>query len=213
MMEQVKIKQIKIIQQRADVRLSNGMQMFFSTDIVTEYKLVEGIILTQSQLEILSAEAELYQCQVKAKNCLAMREHSSGELYQKLKKKRFSKEVIDKVVRLLERHGFINNERYALNLAERLIERKPCGRSYLMAHLQQKMIPREIVEKTAHLIFDSADLDCLAEKALEKKWYMYQDLELEDAKNKSYNYLARRGFSFQTAKTAFEKLSRSKEED
>ena len=48
--------------------------------------------------------------------------------------------------------------------------------------------------------------------AAAKRWAHLGQFELEVARNKSYNYLSRRGFSYPAARAAFEKLvNRQKE--
>lgn len=212
-MEMIKINSVLINNNSATIVLSEGRKLIISGNVVIDHQLVDGIVLTDSQLKILETEAEFFACNNKIKQYLAAREHSSGQLKMKLKKKSFSTDIITQIIKKYKQLGLIDDERYAFALAEKLLERKPCGRAYLISYLQQKMIDRGISERIAEMVYANQNLETLAYQALEKKWYMYTDLELEDARNKSYNYLARRGFSFETAKSVFEKVYKEKIEE
>ncbi len=211
--EQIKIISIERSETKAKLKLSNAQVYYLPIEALVTHQLVESIVLTESQVEVVEFEASLYETFNKAKQYLAMRDHSTGELKMKLKKKRFPDETISQTLSKCQKLGYIDDEKYAYKLGEKLVARKPCGKPFLMAYLQAKLIPRDIGDRIAMMIFESQDIQSLAEAALEKKWHMYDQLALEDARNKSYNYLARRGFSFGEAKDAFEDLYNKKQEE
>ncbi len=210
---QIKIISIQRFETKAKLSLSNSQVYNIPIELLITHQLVESIVLTESQFEIIEFEAALYETFNKAKQYLAMRDHSTGELKIKLQKKRFPDETISQTLSKCQKLGYIDDEKYAYKLAEKLVARKPCGKPFLMAYLQTKLIPRDIGDRIANLVFESSDIQTLAMDALEKKWHMYDQLALEDARNKSYNYLARRGFSFGEAKDAFEELYNKKQEE
>ncbi len=211
--EQIRIEKIEKTNSKAKIILSNSQTYFLPLEVVITHQLVEAIVLTDSQFEIIAYESSLFEAFAKAKQYLAMRDHSAGELKLKLKKKKFADEIIAQTISKCQKLGFLDDERYAYALSEKLVAKKPCGKAYLLSYLQTKLISRDISEKIAAIIFSSLEIQDLAVNALEKKWYMYDQLELEDARNKSYNYLARRGFSFGEAKDAFENVYNKKQED
>ena len=47
----------------------------------------------------------------------------------------------------------------------------------------------------------------LAVAALERRWREYRQFELETARRKAYNYLARRGFTYEQARAAFDYIA------
>lgn len=211
--EQIRIESIQKYESKAKIKLSNSQTYYLPIEIVITNQLVESVVLTDSQVDLIEYESALFEAVTKAKQYLAMRDHSSGELKTKLKKKKFPDDVISQTISKCQKLGYLDDEKYAYAIAEKLVARKPCGKAFLMAYLQTKLIPRDLGERIASMIFASLDIHELALSALEKKWYMYDQLELEDARNKSYNYLARRGFSFGEAKKAFEELFNKKQEE
>ena len=211
--EQIRIELIEKFNSKAKIKLSNGQIYFLPLEIVISHQLVESIVLTDSQVEIIEYQSALYEVLAKSKQYLAMRDHSSGELKVKLKKKKFALEIIDQAISKCQKLGFLDDQRYAHAISEKLVAKKPCGKAYLLSYLQTKLIPRDLSESVASMVFASIDIQELAVLALEKKWYMYNQLALEDARIKSYNYLARRGFSFGEAKDAFETVYNKKQEE
>ena len=209
----VKIESIQQSASKVKIVLSNAQTYFLSLESAQKHQLVAQIVLTDSQLELIEYESTLYEALYKAKQYIAMRDHASGELKVKLKKKKFSKEIIDITISKCQKLGLIDDERYAYSIAEKFVEKKPCGKNFLLAYLQTKMIEREMASRITNLIFASLDMSKQAQKSIEKKWQMYKQLTLEEARNKSYNYLARRGFSFGDAKDAFEAMYNNEQED
>ncbi|KAA3634878.1 MAG: hypothetical protein DWP97_06025 [Calditrichaeota bacterium] len=208
----IKLTAIKEENAHFQLTLSDNRKLSIPPETAIEHKLVSGIVLTDSQVEILLQADDLFRCMAKAKQYLANRGHSTGELKLKLKKKAFAEESITKVINKLTQLDFLNDREYALAIGEKLLNRKPCGKPFLSSFLQSKSISRDLAEQTAQMLYQNRDISQLAVDALSKKWYMYNDLELEDARNKSYNYLARRGFTYETAKTAFETILKEKKD-
>ncbi len=211
--EQLRILKIESFETKSKISLSNSQVYVLPIEVVLTNQLVPSIVLTESQFELIEFEASIYEAFMKAKMYLAMRDHSTGELKMKLKKKKFPDESIARAIKKCSEFGYLDDERYAYALAEKLVVKKPCGKPFLMAYLQKKLIPRDLGDSVATMIFASLDVAEMAVVSLEKKWHMYNQLALEDARNKSYNYLARRGFSFGEAKDAFEIVfNKNKEE-
>lgn len=177
-----------------------------------EHKLVDGIILTPSQIEILKKESEILKCENETARLLSIREHSIRELILKLKRKKFSQDTIDRVIKEFKSMGHLNDFRLAKNYAEILIKRKPSGKSYICAFLQKKYFDRDLSERVAEMVLSEIDEDHQAELALKQKLRQYAKIELESASRKAYNYLSRRGFGYNAAKNAVEKLLNTENE-
>jgi SOS response regulatory protein OraA/RecX len=213
MAEQYRIIKLTMRGDNVQLKVSGCEQpLLVSQQTVAEYHLVEGVILTASLLQLLKEQSHRLFCERMAARFLAMRQHSTGELREKLLKKGFEPEVIHKVLRYYEEQGVLDDAHYAYRLAERLLEQRPCGRPYLVAYLQRRKIKRELAEQTADMVLRDNDENRLAEAALTKRWREFRQLELEVARKKSYNYLARRGFGYPAAKAAFDKLVNRKKE-
>ncbi len=178
-----------------------------SEEIVYKHRLVEGITLTISQVEQLRTESELFQCDRVAARLLAGRGYSVGELKRKLRLKQFNVPVIEQILKKYRRQGVLDDSQYALEVAKQVIESRPCGRAFLTAYLQRKLIDRQLAETAVDLVLGSRDEDDDAVAALSKRWREFGQFELEVARKKSYTYLARRGFGYEASRKAFDRLT------
>lgn len=210
------IKIIKLFRSgnKVTITLSNQERpLVVSQETVYRYRLTDGVVITEPQFRQLQLESELYLCDNESARLLAMREHSVGELRSKLKRRQFSGNVIEDTIKNYRQKGLLDDAQYAYKLSNRLVQDRPCGKSYLTAYLQKKMIDRSLAEMTAQMVLAEIDEVEQARRALNKRWSQFGQFELEVARNKSYNYLARRGFSYDAARQAFERLITEQQRD
>lgn len=210
------IKLIKLATSPTGVKLTiTGEEQVLTVpmEIVHRHRLVEGIVITEAQLNMLREEAELYRCDRQVARLLAMRDHSVGELRAKLHLRKHTGAVMQTTIQKYLDNGSLDDARYALSSARSLLQRRPCGRGYLCAYLQKRKISRELAEQTAETLLASEDNDGLATTALKQRWSRFSQFELETARSKAYNYLVRRGFGYASAKAAFETVWRETKEE
>jgi SOS response regulatory protein OraA/RecX len=181
--------------------------------LVHTHRLKQGIVITPSQLEQLQAEAEIIACENAAARMLAMREHTAGELRVKLKRKKFPDDAVKKAVKKFRDRGLLDDAHLARKLVEQSLERNPAGRSFLVAMLMKKHIGRSLAEPTVDAVLADRDETEMAVESLKKRWSSIGQLELERARTRAYNYLSRRGISYNAAREAFERLYNSEDED
>ena len=86
---------------------------------------------------------------------LSYRDHSRKELINKLCQKGHKREYAEKACETLEYYGYINDERYAENLVQSLVERKGMSVRGVKNELFQKGISREIADN----VVESLDFD------------------------------------------------------
>ena len=210
-----KIRIIKLVPRASEVTVSiSGVDasLVIPIEAVERHRLKEGIVLTPSQLQTLRADAELFSCRRTAARMLAARAHSVGELRSRLAAKRFDSDAVKQTVRRFLDQGVLDDAVYAHRLARRLVEQRPCWRSYLVGFLRKKMIDRSLAEQTADLVLGDTDEQELAAAALARKWGEFGHFDLEVAQRKAYNYLARRGFSYDAAWAAVERFLKQQHE-
>ncbi len=213
MTENPKIEKISKNYKGITIQISGFEEpLIVSQDTIIRHKLVNEIILTPSQIEILKEESEFYLCNQQTARLLGMRSHSVGEIRQKLKIRKFSSDTIKKIIKKYTNQGVLDDTQYAYQLAKNILERKPCGKPYLVAHLQRKQIDRMIAENVVETVLNDHNQIDLAIASLGKKWLSFSKFELETARKKSYNYLSRRGFSYGIAREAFENLNSTNKE-
>jgi regulatory protein len=181
-------------------------------ELVEREALKEKMLISALLLEKIKSEAEQLQCETRAAGILSRRDHSVGELKRKLRQKEFSEDSIGRVVSFYKKKGLLDDKSYAEKVVSRQMAEKPSGRPYLIALLRNKLIHRELAEKTVQALYQNEDELTLAVNALSKRWRRYSQFELEEARRKAYNYLSRKGFSYGTARDAFDRLKQHQEE-
>lgn len=83
---------------------------------------------------------------------LSYRDHSLKELVSKLVQKGHKRQYAENAAVKLADYGYLNDERYAQNLAETLLERKGMNVNTIKSELLHKGISREIAENIAETL-------------------------------------------------------------
>jgi regulatory protein len=181
--------------------------------LIAQHRLKEGIVLTPPQVEQIKRQAELEACDREVARLLSLRDHSEGEVRAKLARKRFSRETIGQILKAYRERRLLDDAQFAQAHARRLLERKPAGRSYLVAYLRRKYIDRDLAERTVDTLLSDRDETGLARASLQQRWSHWSQFDLETARRKAYTYLSRRGIGYEAARAAFEELYNTEHED
>ena len=214
MIDQIRIEKITEHGERIKLKITGFEKALFIDQITMhENRLVEGIVLTESQVAVLTKAAEKMACEDSAGRILALRNHSIGELKFKLARKGFEADLISGTISKYKLLGFLDDAAYARERVESMLRRNPSGRSHLVGMLQKRMVARSLAEQVVNTVMLDQDETELAVQSLSRRWNMIKDLELERARTKAYNYLSRRGISFGSAKAAFERLLKEEKEE
>jgi regulatory protein len=175
-------------------------------ELVFLNRLTAGVVITTAQLDQLISESERVRCEREITRLLSVREHTAGELQAKLKKKRFDARIVATALDKFASRGLVDDARLAMSLARRTLQKKPSGRSYLVATLRRKMIGRTLAEHVVDDVLAGVDPVDSALRALRQKWPNPDQIDVESIRSKAYSYLSRRGFGFETARAAFTQL-------
>ena len=132
-----------------------------------------------------------------------MRDHSRGELEQKLRQTAGAQAAEETAARM-EELGLVDDEAYARRLARDLLARKHYPRRRLAQELTGKGIDRALAEEAAAEAMEEAETDD-GQQALEllRKKY-YNRLYDENARRKTAAALARYGFGGDAVRRAME---------
>lgn len=209
--------------QITDIRqLSSRYRIIISTlsepllipaELFSRYQLRKGTMITAAQLAQLRHESELIECDNQVARLLGVREHSVHEIRVKLIKKKFSPEARREIISRYLRDGLLDDAHFASVYVNRMLERNPAGRSYLVAHLLKKGIERALAEQSVDALIDETDELSTAIRSLRKRWSQFKQFDIERARKKAYTYLAGRGISYASAREAFDRLQGETERD
>lgn len=130
---------------------------------------------------------------------LSYRPRSKKEIESKLRKKKISDKTIKNTIVFLEENNYINDENFALNWIKYRLENRPRGRKFLDYELREKGIPSDLIKESLDKVYANEFNEYeVAAKLLEKKIASLKNKKMEYHifKGKLYNYLQRKGFSY-----------------
>lgn len=139
---------------------------------------------------------------------LSYSDHSEREMTNKLIQKRHKKEYVSLAVEKLCEYGYINDERYAANLADRLIRTKGMSLRGIKSELIHKGISREIADN----VIESLDFDPILRiiELLNTKYS--RNLSDEKGIKRTVAALQRLGYGWSDIKTALRSVEAETED-
>lgn len=143
---------------------------------------------------------------------LGKRDHTIGEIKEKLAKKDYPREEIRETITFLVEKNFLDDERFAKNFIRNQLAIKPVGKYQLRMKLKKKLVPDELIETKLESVKDEGEKK-LAKEAAEK-WQKRKNYELgimnyaeeQKYKDKLARHLVGRGFSWNIVKETLDKF-------
>jgi regulatory protein len=124
---------------------------------------------------------------------LKIRPRSILEIQQRLVRKKFSKNEIEKTIAVLKKEGLLDDERFAELWVESRDNTKLEGERLLRLELKRFGISEDLIEKSLDLA--RSDLEKI-EQILQSKIKNPNDLQNPKVKLKLFGFLSRRGFDY-----------------
>ncbi len=182
--------------------LEDGQVLDIHRDIAALYDLFNQTELTQQQLKKLLFDNDIRRVYHRALYLLEGQGYSYKGLFQKLSRS-YDEEVCFAVLDRLSQQGFINDWKYAEQVARRAGEMKRYGARRIRQILYQKGIPPAVIEKTLEPYTDEVfQLQNLA-VLLEKKYSrLLTDRTDRKQVEKCKAALARMGYDFSVIQKA-----------
>ena len=161
------------------------------------FKLKVGKEVDENVLKEAVFESEVKSAFEKSADYLSVRPHSKRELFNKLLKKGFEKQAIEKAIKKLEEYHFIDDEIYAKQVIE---QNKKYSKRMLELKLREKGISSDIIQENFSDSDDNLEFE-ICKKQVEKL-VKSKDMTKEGAMQKLFAALARKGFAFYVIKKA-----------
>ncbi len=176
---------------RYTVYVDGAYWYILDMELIAANGLREGLECDEDFLEELLSQAERRKAKERALYLLEYRDHTRKELIDKLKRS-VSAEVAEETADRMEEFGFLDDERYAENVAAFLLNQKKLGKRAALFKMQQKGFTRSVAEEAIRLVY--ADPKEQIRDLLDQRYARY----LTDQKGvqKVTNALARLGHSY-----------------
>lgn len=197
---------------RVNIFVDGEFAVGLSQDIVFKNRLKAGKEISSQQLEQLVKENELDKILLKVYRFLSYRPRSEKEIRDYLAKKKTSVLLTALVIKTLEKQKYLDDKEFASWWVDQRMQFRPVGEWVLKAELLQKGISKKIIEEMVNGQWSIVNSQDLALKAAKKKLRRYKGLDQIEFRRKMGNFLARRGFDWETIKEVTEKISTHKPE-
>ncbi len=142
----------------------------------------------------------LYQAQA----ILARRDHSEFEVRQKMKRKGFDTEQIDKAISWLKGHKILNDENFTNAFVVNTLRFKSVGPLWITQRLKAKGVSSEIIELAVDKFLTDDQQLSQANRAI-KQWQQTHERYKND-KQRLRRFLLARGFTFEVITSVLSQL-------
>lgn len=201
-----KIEKQKNNNKRYSIFIDNEFAFGIDEIDLLYYKLKENEPLDNEKYEYILNKLLLKRAKDKALKYLGYKMRSKNQVIKKLQEYEFPSNVIDKVIRVLEKYNYINDEDFAKAFIKDKLNLKGHGVFKISYDLKMLGVDEEIFKKYLYdeefINEEKKAKDLLLKKLGNKN---IEDLDYKE-KQKIYAYLARRGFSYDSIKKAFNSL-------
>jgi regulatory protein len=162
--------------------------------------------ITQEEWEELVEKINYAKAVNKCYDLLAIRSHSKKELFEKLLKK-YDYNSSSKAIDLMEELGYINDEEYAKELLDYLLNNKKLSKSFIALEMKKRGVDSAIYDE----LLSDADIDDIgvAYDIINSKYLT--KLNENGGRNKVIAALARKGFRYSDIVSALDMIENDDE--
>ena len=212
------LKQQKKKLDRFNVFIDGNFAFGISADLRFEKKLEVGQNLSEKQLAELINLDQAERVLAKSLRFLSFRPRSEREIREHLLRKGKLKDIkgddekaqyersVETVIKKLENLGQIDDYEFTKWWVEQRMRFKQSGIHLLKAELASKGVSKDTVDEILSANINKESYEDLALTAAQKKESSYRRLPKEDFKIRLSQFLARRGFDWNTIKKVVDSL-------
>ena len=133
----------------------------------------------------------------RAVKLLAAKPRSIGELRERLLEKSWTNsEIVNSVIEKLEEYKYLDDQKFAADLALSKLRQKPQGKRRLQQSMSRKKLDRETLDTAISDAYEKMPEVELIGLAIEKRLRLKGRPETREDTKKFYDYLLRQGFGF-----------------
>lgn len=195
--------------ERVSLYLDEAFAFGIHVDLVLQFALKKGMVLTEGvQRALLEADQPL-RARQKALQFLALKPRTEHEIRERLRQDEISAHVIEDVLVVLRERGFVNDEAYAKSFAESRLQSGTLGPRRVADALRQKGVDRNVIEDALREEKRTADPATSLADLAQRRWdQLHREQDARKRSKKVFDFLVRRGFSFDDAREAVKGVNR-----
>ena len=176
--------------------------------------LKKGDTITAERQRELLIRQETFSAKASALAGLSNRARTADEVRRALTKKGFAEAVVEDTVVGLEDAGLVDDQAYARAFVKSRFDGRGYGPARLRQDLQRKGVARSTIDDALEELSETEDLGAEAREQAAKKWRsLSSEDDVRKRKKKTMDYLVRRGFGFDTARSAVDAASENDDDE
>ena len=126
-------------------------------------------------------------------------------LLKKIKNTNYSKKEIKKVIEKLKKMSLLNDKKFIEDYVSYRLKNNPKSQKVLILELRKKGVDESLINE--YFSQNQINEEELAFLLLKKRFPRWLNLDGKKRLKKAFDFLARRGFSFEVSKKTIEKIS------
>ena len=128
----------------------------------------------------------------RAVKLLAAKPRAVAELRERLLEKAWTNsEIVDRVIEKLKEYGYLDDRKYASDLALSKLRQRPQGKRKLQQSMSQKKLDRDVRDEAIAAAFEKIPESDLIDRAIEKRLRLKGRPETREETKKFYDHLLR----------------------
>jgi len=149
----------------------------------------------------------------RAVKLLAAKPRAVAELRERLLEKAWTNsEIVDRVIEKLKEYGYLDDRKYASDLALSKLRQRPQGKRKLQQSMSQKKLDRDVRDEAIAAAFEKIPESDLIDRAIEKRLRLKGRPETREDTKKFYDHLLRQGFDFDLIRERISDLAKLPDE-
>lgn len=185
---------------RVNIYVDGEYLLSLYVELIYKYRLEKGQEVDKDRLIEILHEDEYEKAKNKALQSLTRAEKSEKKMREKLLSD-YDEIIVEKVIEFLKKYSLIDDGRYADRIVSNDINFKKVGRNKIKQNLYSKGIDREHIESALSEIDRDKELENAVYLA-EKKMNKIKATDKRTIKNKLYQHLVYKGFSYDVINSA-----------
>lgn len=193
---------------RCNIYLDNSFYCGLELETVMRHRLKIGASVSPEFLDEIQAESETMRALDKALNFISRSQKTKKQVEDYLESKGYLKKTIEAVLDKMSAYKFVNDQNYAKDYVKSASKNK--GKRLISLELKRKGVSIDDMSEALNDIDGETETEA-ATKIAEK--YLKNKEKTRENAVKCYKYLLSKGFDYETAKEAADKIIKDEDDN
>ncbi len=192
---------------RCNIYLDNSFYCGLELETVMRHRLKIGASVSPEDLDEIQAESETMRALDKALNFISRSQKTKKQVADYLESKGYLEKTIEAVLDKMSAYKFINDQNYAKDYAKSASKNK--GKRLISLELKRKGVSDEDMGEALNDIDGETETEAATKIAVK---YLKSKEKTRENAVKCYKYLLSKGFDYDTAKAAADKIIKDEDD-